>query len=41
VIVINEGSLVYDGPTSEINQDGESMNDAFERLTLTEQAVTS
>ena len=41
VIVINEGSLVYDGPTSEINQDGESMNDAFERLTSSEQAVVS
>ena len=41
VIVINEGSLVYDGPTSELNQDGESMNDAFERLTSSEQAVVS
>ena len=41
VSVINEGSLVYDGPTSEINQDGESLNDAFERLTSSEQAVAS
>ncbi|MEE2686399.1 MAG: ATP-binding cassette domain-containing protein [Planctomycetota bacterium] len=33
VIMINEGSLVYDGPTSELYQGGESMDGAFERLT--------
>ncbi len=33
VIMINEGSLVYDGPTSELYKSGESMDRAFERLT--------
>ena len=32
VIMINEGSLVYDGPTSELYKSGESMDGAFERL---------
>jgi len=41
VIVINEGSLVYDGPTNELVQDGESMNDAFQRLTPSEKTVAS
>jgi ABC-2 type transport system ATP-binding protein len=41
VIVINEGSLVYDGPTDELVHDGESMNEAFQRLTLSEGTVAS
>ena len=41
VIVINEGSLVYDGPTDELVHDGESMNEAFQRLTLSEGTAAS
>ena len=33
VIMINEGSLVYDGPTRELYQSGESIDAAFQRLT--------
>jgi ABC-2 type transport system ATP-binding protein len=36
VIMINEGRVVYDGPTGELAEGGESLDSAFHRLTVEE-----
>ena len=33
VILINEGRLVYDGPVSELSEQGDGLEDAFRQLT--------
>jgi ABC-2 type transport system ATP-binding protein len=39
VIVINEGRLVYDGPVSDLDRDGQGLDTAFRRLTTSTQAA--
>lgn len=36
VVMINEGRLVYDGPVNQLNREGESLDEAFQRLTSAE-----